>query len=115
MQNYGFIGWIRYIETVGNDELIAVNQDAPLVGSAKRIVGSDLTFPRGQGANTPVINWTKTSAPVDVPSATTTEGWEFKDGAAGIGSKLAGQTDIRSGGPDPYQTRGCTEVSELPV
>ena len=35
----------EYIETVGNEELIAVNQDTPLVGSAKRIVGGDLKFP----------------------------------------------------------------------
>jgi len=35
----------EYIETVGNEELIAVNQDAPLVGVGKRIVGGDLSFP----------------------------------------------------------------------
>ena len=61
-------------------------------------MGGDLKFPCGQGVDTPDINWTKTSAPVDIPSAITTVGWEL-DGAAGTGSKLAGQTDIRSGGP----------------
>ena len=43
----------------------------------------------------PDVNWTKTSAPVDVPSLS----WQYAGGAAGIGSKLPGQFDIRSGGP----------------
>jgi hypothetical protein len=85
----------EYIETVGNEELIAVNQDTPFVGSAKRIVGGDLKFPCGQGEDAPELNWTHTSAPLDVPSTL----WDFADGAASIGSKLPGQTDIRSGGP----------------
>jgi len=84
----------EYIETVGNEELIAVNQDTPLVGSAKRIVGGDLSFPCNQAANAPDINWTKSSAPADIPSS-----FVFANGAAATGSRLAGQTDIRSGGP----------------
>jgi alpha-galactosidase len=35
----------EYIATVGNSELIAINQDWPFVGPARRIVGSDLKFP----------------------------------------------------------------------
>ena len=85
----------EYIETVGNEELIAVNQDQPFVAPAKRIVGGDLTFPCGQGINAPDINWTHTGAPVDIPTAL----WDFDGGAAGTTSKLPGQTDIRSGSP----------------
>ena len=83
----------EYVATVGNEELIAVNQDAPFAGAARRIVGGDLAFPCGNAAAD--INWTKTSAPVDVP----TDQWLFAGGAAGTASKLPGQTDIRSGGP----------------
>ena len=83
----------EYIETVGNEELIAVNQDSPLVGPAKRIVGGDLKFPCGIPAGGEVIKWTKATTPAGVPSV-----WEFVD-ASSVGSKLAGQTDIRSGGP----------------
>lgn len=39
----------EYIETVGNEELIAVNQDAPFVSAASRIVGGDLSYPCNSG------------------------------------------------------------------
>ena len=84
----------EFIATVGNEELIAVNQDTPLVGSAKRIVGGDLKFPC-YGEEPAAINWTKTQSPVTIPSTL----WRLDDGAASTGSKLPGQTDIRSGGP----------------
>ena len=35
----------EYVETVGNTELIAINQDSPLLSSARRIVGGDLAYP----------------------------------------------------------------------
>jgi alpha-galactosidase len=85
----------EYIATVGNEELIAVNQDAPLAGSATRIVGGDLKFPCIGNSVPAAINWTNTSASVPIPSLL----WELEGGAASTGSKLAGQTDIRSGGP----------------
>lgn len=85
----------EYIATVGNEELIAVNQDAPLIGSAKRIIGGDLVFPC-YGGLPAAINWTKTRAPVTIPSSTA---WLLSGGAASTGSKLPGQTDIRSGEP----------------
>jgi hypothetical protein len=47
------------------------------------------------GEDAPGISWTRAGAPVDVPTAL----WDFARGAAGTGSKLPGQTDIRSGGP----------------
>lgn len=84
----------EYIETVGNEELIAVNQDTPLVGSATRIVGGDLKFPC-LGELPATINWTKTHAPITIPSLL----WAFDGGAASTRSKLPGQTDIRSGYP----------------
>ena len=84
----------EYVETVGNEELIAVNQDTPLVGAAKRIVGGDLKFPCGDVGG-PDINWTKTSAPIVVPSLS----WQYAGGASPIESKLKGSIDIRSGGP----------------
>lgn len=40
----------EYIETVGNTELIAINQDAPFISAASRIVGGDLTYPCTGGA-----------------------------------------------------------------
>ena len=40
------------------------------------------------------INWTKTTAPVELPSL-----FEYANGASDTPSKLPGQTDIRSGGP----------------
>eukprot|EP01043_Picozoa_sp_COSAG02_P013131 COSAG02_NODE_521_length_20750_cov_10.721079_2_plen_493_part_00 len=50
----------EYIETVGNEELININQDSPFVSAAKRIVGGDLTFPCGspvppQGAAAAIV------------------------------------------------------------
>jgi hypothetical protein len=35
----------EYVATVGNPELIAINQDAPLVAPMRRIVGGDLSYP----------------------------------------------------------------------
>ena len=35
----------EYIETVGNEELLAINADQPFAGPARRIVGADLTWP----------------------------------------------------------------------
>ena len=35
----------QYLQTVGNEELIAINQDWPYAGPARRIVGGDLAFP----------------------------------------------------------------------
>ena len=35
----------EFIETVGNDELLAINSDTPFMGAARRIVGGDLTWP----------------------------------------------------------------------
>lgn len=43
----------EYIATVGNEELIRINQDSPFVSGAKRIVGGDLTFPCGSAAPPP--------------------------------------------------------------
>ena len=85
----------EYVETVGNDELIAVNQDTPFIAPAKRIVGGDLKFPCGQGQDGPNIIWTDTASPVDIPTVL----WDFADGATSTVSKLSGQNDIRSGGP----------------
>ena len=84
----------EYIQTVGNEELIAVNQDTPLVGSATRIVGGDFKFPCISELPT-AINWTKTYSPVAIPSLF----WEFHGAASSTFSELPGQTDIRSGGP----------------
>ena len=39
----------EYVETVGNQELIAINQDFPLVSAARRIVGGDLSYPCNSG------------------------------------------------------------------
>lgn len=77
------------------EELIAVNQDSPLVGSARRIVGGDLTFPCGEDERVPTLNWTKTTAPVNVPAAV----WEYAGGADATRSRLPGEEDIRSGSP----------------
>jgi hypothetical protein len=38
-----------YIDTVGNEELIAINQDTPFVAGAQRVVGGDLTWPCAGG------------------------------------------------------------------
>ena len=35
----------EFIETVGNDELLAINEDTPFIGAARRIVGGDLSWP----------------------------------------------------------------------
>ena len=35
----------EYVETVGNEELIAINQDEPFAGAAHRVLGGDLTYP----------------------------------------------------------------------
>ena len=43
----------EYIATVGNEELIRINQDSPFVSGAKRIVGGDLTFPCGSASPPP--------------------------------------------------------------
>ena len=51
----------EFIETVGNEELIAVNQDFPLVAAAKRIVGGDLHFPCGVPAPIPGATATVTA------------------------------------------------------
>ena len=88
----------EYIATVGNEELIAINQDVPLVRSARRIVGGDLKFPCGEPK---AIDWSRTTAPVEIPSLQ----WAFDGDAGTTGSKLPGQTDIRSGGP------GCGNVN----
>lgn len=85
----------EYIATVGNEELIAVNQDAPLAGSATRIVGGDLKFPCIGNSLPAAINWTNTHSSVPIPSLL----WELEGGAASTSSKLAGKTDIRSGYP----------------
>jgi hypothetical protein len=74
----------EYVETVGNEELIAVNQDVPLVGPAKRIVGGDLTFPCGSAADGQPINWTAAGGPVSISSA-----WGFVDGAGSCPSRSA--------------------------
>ena len=39
----------QYVETVGNEELIGINQDAPFIDPARRIVGDDLTYPCSEG------------------------------------------------------------------
>lgn len=41
----------EYIATVGNDELLAVNQDAPFAGPARRVAGGDLQFPCSSNAS----------------------------------------------------------------
>ena len=91
-----------------------------------------MKFPCGVPAGGHDINWTKTTAPVDVLSVLDTfvllpftalslafhspfavlrcpftalqvdvpsVGWVLAGGAASVGSKIKGQTDIRSGGP----------------
>jgi hypothetical protein len=68
----------------GNEELIAVSQDVPLVGPAKRIVGGDLTFPCGSAADGQPINWTAAGGPVSISSA-----WGFVDGAGSCPSRSA--------------------------
>lgn len=35
----------EFIDTVGNEELLAINADTPFIGASRRIVGEDLTFP----------------------------------------------------------------------
>ena len=35
----------EFIETVGNEEMLAINWDAPFKGPARRVAGGDLTFP----------------------------------------------------------------------
>jgi alpha-galactosidase len=40
----------EFVETLSNDELLAVNADAPFVGASRRIVGGDLTWPCSSAA-----------------------------------------------------------------
>ena len=40
----------EYVETLSNDELLAINADAPFAGAARRIVGGDLTWPCSSAA-----------------------------------------------------------------
>ena len=35
----------EFVETLSNDELLAINADEPFVGAARRVVGGDLTWP----------------------------------------------------------------------
>ncbi len=35
----------EYIETVGNEEMLAINWDKPFIGPARRVAGGDITFP----------------------------------------------------------------------
>lgn len=35
----------EYLATVGNEELLAVSQDAPFAGPARRVLGGDLSWP----------------------------------------------------------------------
>jgi alpha-galactosidase len=35
----------EYIETVGNEEMLAINYDTPFMGPARRVAGGDLTYP----------------------------------------------------------------------
>ena len=43
----------EYLDTVGNEELLAVNADAPYAGGARRVAGGDLAWPCAGGALPP--------------------------------------------------------------
>ena len=60
----------EYVATVGNEELIAINQDAPWVSGARRIVGDDLSYPCKQGSGAACTNvWARSLAGGDVALA----------------------------------------------
>lgn len=77
----------EYVATVGNEELLSINQDAPFAGPARRIVGGDLTYPCG---GTPGALFDVAALPC--VAASPMQQWEYDAGSGAL--RLAGNSAV---------------------
>jgi alpha-galactosidase len=86
----------EFIATVGNDELLAVNADAPFAGGARRVAGSDLAWPCAGGALPPGALFALRALPCDAGDAL--QRWAFvpSDGSLRLASPPPGAEGARA-------------------
>ena len=60
----------EYIETVGNEEMLAINWDAPFMGPARRVSGGDLAFPCSAAATQAVAGVAALPCDASAPAQT---------------------------------------------
>ena len=97
----------QYIATVGNEELIAVNQDLPFVGPATRIVGGDLSYPcTPPPPPSAGLNYAVLAQPCGGAAEEGLQSWGFDD-AAGRVTLLGGKGGVLTLGADGCTTGGA--------